>query len=159
MTWPYLWIALRVSSEISEDDAGPPPCLGNCLCSLRCGLTPPGQVGIEEAQHMGMIDDADAFLFLQLGDLPLELFHFCPMHFRTEMMLGVVAVVEENPVVNLPVATYAPRDRLVRVSAIVTEISVQVAEAMAQIEEGQKEQHVAPINKGDRVCWNNKCHQ
>src|SRR5438105_15834961 len=81
------------------------------------------------------------------------------MHFRTEMMLGVVAVVEENPVVNLPVATYAPRDRLVRVSAIVTEISVQVAEAMAQIEEGQKEQHVAPINKGDRICWNDKRHQ
>ena len=108
---------------------------------------------------MGMIDDADAFPFLQLGDLPLELFHFRPMHFRTEMMLGVVAVVEENPVINLPVATYAPRDRFVRISAIVTEISIQVAEAMAQVEEGQKEQHVPPINKADRVCRNNKCHQ
>src|SRR5438445_7308532 len=107
---------------------------------------------------MGVVNNADAFLFLQLGDLSLELFHFCPMHFRTEMMLGVVAVVEENPVVNLPVATYAPRNRLVRVSAIVTEISIQVAEAMAQIEEGQKEQHVSPINKGDWVCRNNKRH-
>src|SRR5438045_9619391 len=98
-----------------------------------------------------MIDHADAFLFLQLGDLPLELFHFRPMHFRTKMMLGVVAVVKENPVVNLPVATYAPRDRLVRVSAIVTEISVQVAEAMAQVEEGQKEQHGEPIHKGSQI--------
>ena len=44
---------------------------------------------------MGMIDDADAFPFLQLGDLPLELFHFRPMHFRTEMMFGMVAIVEE----------------------------------------------------------------
>src|SRR5438067_12185159 len=107
---------------------------------------------------MGMIDDADAFPFLQLGDLPLELFHFRPMHFRTEMMLGVVAVVEENPVINLPVATYAPRNRFIRVSSIMTEVSIQVAEAMAQIEEGQKEQHVAPINKGDRVCWYYKSH-
>src|SRR5437763_10486821 len=122
-------------------------------------MTPPGQIRVEEPKHMGVIDDADAFLFLHLGDLPLELFHFRPMHFGTEMMLGVVAVVEENPIVNFPVATYAPRDRFVRVSAIMTEISVQVAEAMAQIEEGQKEQYVSPINKGDRVCRNNKRHQ
>ena len=108
---------------------------------------------------MGVIDDADAFLFLHLGDLPLELFHFRPMHFGTEMMLGVVAVVEENPIVNFPIATYAPRNRFIRVSSIMTEVSIQVAEAMAQIEEGQKEQHVAPINKGDRVGWNDKSHQ
>src|SRR5881394_2432695 len=108
---------------------------------------------------MGMIDDADAFPFLQLGDLPLELFHFRPMHFRTEMMLGVVAVVEENPVVNLPVATYAPRDRFVRVSPIVTEVSIQVAEAMAQVEEGKKEQHVTPVDKADRLRRNNKRHR
>ncbi len=108
---------------------------------------------------MGMIDDADAFPFLQLGDLPLELFHFRPMHFRTEMMLGVVAVVEEKPIVNLPIATYAPRDRFVRVSAVVTEISIQVTEAMTQVEEGQKEQHVTPIDKSDRVCRNNKRHK
>src|SRR5207248_8339405 len=81
------------------------------------------------------------------------------MHFRTEMMLGVVAVIEENPIVNLPVATYAPRDWFVRVSAIVTEISIQVAEAMTQVEEGQKKQHVTPIDKSDRVCWNNKRHR
>jgi hypothetical protein len=148
-------LAMPTRSRSNRGIAG----LGNCLGSLRFRLAPFGQIRIEEAEHMGMIDDADTLLFLQLGDLLLELFHFRPMHFRTEMMLGVVAVVEENPVINLPVATYAPRDRFVRISAIVTEISIQVAEAMAQVEEGQKEQHVPPINKADRVCRNNKCHQ
>src|SRR5438874_12637282 len=98
---------------------------------------------------MSMIDDADAFPFLQLGDLPLEWFHFRPMHFRTEMMLGVVAVVEENPVVTLPVATYSPRDRFVRVSAVVTEISIHVAEAVAHVGARQEEQHVTPMDNSD----------
>src|SRR5207302_698133 len=105
-----------------------------------------------------MIDHANAFLFLQLGNLPLKLFHFRPMHFRTKMMLGVVAVVEEDPIVNLPVATYAPCDRFIRVSPIVTEVSIQVAEAMSQVEEGKKEQHVTPVDKADRVRRNNKRH-
>ena len=54
------------------------------------------------------------------------------------MMLGVVAVVEEDPVVNFAVATDAPGDRFVRVSPIVTEVSIQVAEAVAQIKKGRK---------------------
>ena len=107
---------------------------------------------------MGVVDDADALLLLSLGDLPLEFLHLRPMHFRTKMMLGVVAVVEEDPVVNLAVATYAPRDRFVRVSPIVTEVSIQVAEAMAQVEKGKKEQHVTPVDKADRVRRNNKGH-
>src|SRR5438552_18073271 len=78
------------------------------------------------------------------------------MHFRTKMMLCVVAVVEEDPVVNLPVATYAPRDRFVRVSPIVTEVSIQVAETMAQVEKRKKKQHVTPVDKTDRVRRNNK---
>src|SRR5207244_11397224 len=98
-----------------------------------------------------MIDHANAFLFLQLGNLPLELFHFRPMHFRTKMMLRVVAVIEENPIVNHPVATYAPRDWFVRVSAIVTEISIQVAEAMTQVEKGKKKQHVTTIVNTERA--------
>src|SRR4029077_3948211 len=107
---------------------------------------------------MGVVDDADALLLLSLGDPPLELLHFRPMHFRAKMMLDVIAVVEEDPVVNLAVATYAPRDRFVRVSPIVTEVPIQVAEAMAQVEKGKKEQHVTPVDKADRVCRNNKGH-
>ena len=74
------------------------------------------------------------------------------------MMLGVVAVIEEDPVVNFPVATYAPGDRFVRVSPIVTEVSIQVAQAMAQVEKRKKEQHVTPVDKADRVRRNNKGH-
>ena len=70
---------------------------------------------------MRVIDDADAFLFLQIGDLAMEPFHFRPVHFRTEMMFGVVAVVEENPVIDFPVAAHAPGDRFVRVAAVMPE--------------------------------------
>ena len=60
------------------------------------------------------------------------------MHFRAEMMLGVVAVVEENPIIKLPVTTHSPGDRLIWVSTIVAEVSIQVAEAMAEIKERQE---------------------
>ena len=45
---------------------------------------------------MRVIDDADAFLPLHFGDALMERFHFRPVHFRPEMMFGVIAVVEEN---------------------------------------------------------------
>src|SRR5207248_145762 len=80
------------------------------------------------------------------------------MDFRPKMMLGVVAIVEENPVVKLPIATHSPGDRLVRVGAIMAIVSVQVAEAMAEIEERKEEKHVTPVNETDRFRWNNKRH-
>src|SRR5689334_4371187 len=80
------------------------------------------------------------------------------MDFRPKVMLGVVAVVEENPVVKFPVATHSPGDRLVRVGAIMAKVSVQVAEAMAEIEKRKEEEHVAPVNETNRFRWNNKRH-
>src|SRR5881394_198347 len=81
------------------------------------------------------------------------------MYFGPEMMLGMVAIVEENPVVDLPIATHSPGDWLVRISAVVTEVSIQVAETMAQIEKGKKKQHVTPVNEPDRVRRNDQRHQ
>ena len=48
-----------------RDDSGiSAPSLGNRLGGLRCRLTALGQIGIEETEHMGMIDDTNAFPFL-----------------------------------------------------------------------------------------------
>src|SRR5262249_417012 len=116
-------------------------------------------IRIEESEHVSVIDYAHIFLFLQLGNLPLKLLHLRPMHFRPEMMLRVVTVIEENPIIELPVTAHSPGDRLIWVSAIVAEVSVQVTEAMAEIEEGKEEKHVAPINKGDWFRRDNKCHR
>jgi len=79
---------------------------------------------------MRALDRADAFLFLQVGNALPERFHFCPMHFRPEMVLGVIAVVKEEPVVDFAVAAHAPGNRFVRVRAVMAIITVQVTEAV-----------------------------
>ena len=113
---------------------------------MRTALAAFRQIGIEKAEHVCSLDRADAFLLLQIYYALAKVFHLRPMHFWTEMVLGVIAVVEEKPVVNLAVATHAPRDRLVWIAAVMTKKPVQIAEAMAEIKEGQKKENdVAPI--------------
>ncbi len=53
---------------------------------------------------MRVTDYADAFLPLEVGNLLMEPFHFRPVHLRTEVMFGVVSVIEKEPVVELAVA-------------------------------------------------------
>src|SRR5581483_5253896 len=106
------------------------------------------QIRIEEAEHVRAFDDADAFLFLKIDNRFAELFHFRPMHFRPEMVFGVVAVVEEEPVVDLAVAAHAPRDRFVRVRAVMAEVTVQITEAMPEIPKRQEiENDVTPVEQ------------
>ena len=115
---------------------------------VRSALSAFRQIGVEKAEHMRALDRADAFLFLQIGDALPELFHFRPVHFGPEMMLGVIAVVEEEPVVDFAVAAHSPGDRLVRVRAVMAVITVQVTEAVAKIPKRQKiEDHVAPVKQ------------
>src|SRR6266446_6280933 len=101
-------------------------------------LSPLWQVRIEEAEHVRAMNHADAFLFLQIGNLPVEIFHLRPVHLRTKMMLGVVTIIEKEPVVDFAVAAHAPRDRLVRISAVMPVITIQVTKAMAEIEKRQE---------------------
>src|SRR5207253_3484753 len=97
---------------------------------------------------MGSLDDADAISFLPIRNLAMESFHFRPMHFRTEMMFGVVSVVEEKPIIDFPVAAHAPRHRFVRVRAIVPVIPIQITEAVAEIEKRQEiKKHVTPVEQ------------
>jgi len=96
---------------------------------------------------VGALNYTNALLLLQVGDALVERFHFCPMHFRAEMMFGVVTVVEKEPVVDLAVTAHAPRHRFVRIGAIMAVVTVQVAETVAEIEKWQKKENVAPVKK------------
>src|SRR6266403_4807370 len=97
---------------------------------------------------MRAFDGANALFFLQLSNALAEGFHFCPMHFRPEMVFGVVAVVEKEPVVDFSVAAHAPGDWFVRVGAVVAIVTVQITETVAEIpERNHKEDHVSPIEE------------
>ena len=97
---------------------------------------------------MRALDRADAFLFLQVFDALMEFFHLRPMHLGPEMMLGMVAVVEKQPVVDFSVAAYTPGDRFVGIRSIMPIVAVQITEAVAEIPERQEiKDHVAPVEQ------------
>src|SRR5260370_34842924 len=97
---------------------------------------------------MRALDRAHAFLFLQLGDALAEAFHFRPMPFWTEMMFGVIAVVEKKPVINLAIAAHPPGDRFVRIRAVVAILAVQITEAVSEVEKRQEiKNNVTPVEQ------------
>ena len=100
---------------------------------------------------MRVLDRAHAFLLLQVLDVSAEFFHFSPVNLWTEMMLGVIAVVEKQPVVNFSVAAHAPRNRLVGVRSVVPVVAIQVTKAMAEIPKRQEIQHESPVNEVNRI--------
>ena len=73
---------------------------------------------------MRSLNRPDAFLLLQIDNALAKFFHFRPVHFWTEMVLGVISVVEEEPVVNFPVAADAPGNRFVGVRTVMTIVAV-----------------------------------
>src|SRR5437773_6409698 len=107
---------------------------------------------------MRAFNSANAFLFLQLSNALAKGFHFCPMHFRPEMVFGVVAVVEKEPVVDFSVAAHAPGDWFVRVRAVVAVVTVQLTETMAEIPaRNHKEDHVSPIEEKHHQQVDGEC--
>ena len=92
----------------------------------RYTCVPPAfrQIRIKEPEHMRALDRANAFLLLQIGNALPKLFHLRPVHFRAEMVLGVVTVVKEKPVVDFSVAAHAPGDRLIGVRPVMTIVAV-----------------------------------
>src|SRR5260370_25210980 len=111
-------------------------------------LTTFRQIRIQKAEHVRALDRANALGFLHVSDALVKRFHFGPMHFRPEMVFGVVAVVEKEPVVDFSVAAHAPGDWFVRVRAVVAIVTVQITETMAEIpERNHKEDHVPPVKE------------
>src|SRR6266545_2706573 len=80
------------------------------------------------------------------------------MHLLPKMMLGMVTIVKPDPVIELVITAHSPRNRLIRIAAVMPIVSVQIRQAMAKVIERQKETDVAPVentkdNKGrDKQC-------
>src|ERR1700719_3400695 len=104
---------------------------------------------IAKAHAAGKIEDALA-----------EPFHSRPVHFRPEMMLGVIAVVEKQPVIDFAVTAYTPRDRFVRIRTVVSIVAIQITEAVPKIPErhGEKD-HVSPVEQEHDEQRRSKCSQ
>ncbi len=73
-------------------------------------------------------------------------------------MFGVIAVIEKEPVINFPVTAHTPGNRFLRIGAVMAVVTIQVTEAMAEIEEGQEKQHEPPVDEMDRSGRDNDCH-
>src|SRR2546430_7171149 len=104
-----------------------------------------GQIGIEKAESVRRFDDPNAGGALLFDDLIAESLHPGPMHLGPEMMFGVVTIKEPDPIVELVVATNAPGDWLVRVTAVMPVITVQEGKAMAEVPEDEEIQDVVPV--------------
>src|SRR6266550_9480932 len=93
-------------------------------------------------------DCADAFLFLHLFDALMKFFHLRPMHFGPEMVLGMVTIVEKQPIVDSSVAAYTPADRFIGICTIMPIVAVEITKAVTQIPERQKiKNDVSPIEQ------------
>src|SRR5437763_14896971 len=95
---------------------------------LGCfGREPPAfrQIVIKKSEHVSMFDDARAFPFLQFADLFSKFFHFRPVHFRSNMLYGVITAVEKEPIVDGAGPAHAPGTGLGRIRSVmaVTAIS------------------------------------
>src|SRR6516164_7669270 len=91
---------------------------------------------------------------LPVQNLIAQSLHARPMHLWPEMMLCVVAVVEPGPVIEVAVSADAPRNRLVRIAAIMPIVAVQIRQAVAKIPKWQKETDVMPVEntENDNGC-------
>src|SRR4029453_8589948 len=123
------------------------------LLALRRAVAPAAfrQIGIEKAKHVRALDRAHAFLLLQVFDASAEFFHFSPVNLWAEMMFGVIAVVEKQPVVDFSVAAHAPRNGLFGVRSIVPVVAIQVTKTMAEIPKRQEIQHESPVKEVNRI--------
>src|SRR5260370_33599014 len=98
-----------------------------------------------------MLDRANAFLLLKLLDAAAKFLHCSPVNLWTKMVLGVIAVVEKQPVVDFSVAAHAPRNGLVGVRPVVSVIAIQATTTMAKVPQRQEIQHEWPVNEVNRV--------
>jgi hypothetical protein len=108
------------------------------------------QIGIEETEGMRRFDDANARGALLIRDLVAEGLHSGPMDLWPEMMFGVVAIKEPDPVIELVVAAHAPGDRFIGIAAVMAVVTIQVGEAMAEIPKAAEENNVMPVQDAER---------
>ena len=81
------------------------------------------------------------------------------MHLRPEMMLGMVAIVEPRPVIELAVGADTPGNRFVGIAPVMPIVAVQIREAVAKIPKRQKETDVMPVQNTEDHKSRDKAHQ
>src|ERR1044071_9322516 len=78
----------------------------------------------------------------------MKFFHLRPMDFGPEMVLGMVAVVEKQPVVDFSITAYTPCNRFIRVRSIMAIVTVEITKAVAEVPERQEiKNDVAPVKQ------------
>ena len=98
------------------------------------------QVRIKKSEGVRRLDYSDSSSALPFHDLVAEFLHSRPVHFRPEMMLGMIAVKKPDPVVKFVVTAHPPGKRFVRVAAIVAVVTVEIGKAMAKYQNGTRKQ-------------------
>src|SRR5262249_11962014 len=97
---------------------------------------------------MSPLDGSNAFLFLKLFDVSMKFFHLRPMHLGPEMVLGMVAVIEKQPVIDFSVTAHSPGNRFIRICAVMPIVAVEITKAVAEVPERQKiKNHKAPVEQ------------
>jgi hypothetical protein len=109
---------------------------------------------------MRALDRTNAFLFLHVFDALMKFFHLRPMHFGPEMVFGMVAVVEKQPIVDFSVAAYTPGDRFIGICTIMPIEAVEITEAVAEVPKRQEiKNHVSPVEQEHYEERSRECGQ
>src|SRR6266550_4653497 len=98
---------------------------------------------------MWRLDHAHPCRALLIDNLVTKSLHSCPMDLRPEMMFCVVTIIKPDPVIKLVITAHAPGDRLIRISAVMSVVAVQIREAVAKVIERQKETDVMPVEDAE----------
>src|SRR3982750_244166 len=104
-----------------------------------------GQIGLKKTESVRHLDNTHTSPALLLDDLIAERLHSGPMHLWSEMMFGMIAIVEPRPVIELAVGAHAPGNRLVRITSVMPIVAVQIRKAVTKIPKRQKETDVMPV--------------
>src|SRR5439155_2699753 len=103
------------------------------------------QIRVKKAERVRWLDHTHSSSALLFENLVMKGLYSGPMHLRPEMMLGVIAVKEPGPVVELAIGAHAPRNRLVGIAPVMSVVAVQIRQAVAEVIEREKETDVMQV--------------
>src|SRR5215472_10196691 len=114
---------------------------------------------IQKAQCVRHSDHPHSSFALLLNNLIAQRLHPSPMHLWPEMVFSVVTVVEPRPVIELAVRAHAPGNRFIGIAPVMSVVTVQVREAMAEVPKWKKETDVMPVENAKDYKSRDKAHQ
>ena len=136
----------------------PQPILGS-----RFGLEPfrpwslgRRQIRVKKAERVRWLDHTHSSSALLFDDLIAEGLYSGPMHLRPEMMFGVIAIIKPDPVIELVITAHAPRNRLIRIAAVMPVVAVQIRQAVTKVIERQKKTDIMPVKNTEDHKSRNK---